>query len=99
MGASDLLGGVGAVSASLCFDRTYSDDDGRNFQLYRSPGLDHFRQSVPGILLLGRVFSVWDIVVYWLAIFAGVCLDRVASRGTATSIPERKPADRYRATH
>ena len=45
------------------------------FKLYHSPGLDAFRLTLAGKLLLGRVFSVRDIVVYWLAIVAAVCLD------------------------
>jgi hypothetical protein len=45
------------------------------FKLYRSPGLDAFRHTLPGILLLGRVFSAWDILAYWLAISIGVWVD------------------------
>lgn len=45
------------------------------FKLYRTPALDDFRQTLPGILLLGRSFSVWDILAYWLAIGAGAMLD------------------------
>ncbi|MBE7211048.1 MAG: DUF2809 domain-containing protein [Gluconacetobacter diazotrophicus] len=45
------------------------------FKLVRSPGLDRFRQTLPGILLLGRHFAVLDIVVYLLAIAAGWALD------------------------
>ncbi len=45
------------------------------FKLYHSPVLDAFRLTLPGILLLGRIFSVWDILAYWLAILAGVFLD------------------------
>ncbi len=42
-------------------------------ELYHSPALDAFRFTLPGILLLGRFFSVWDIVAYWLAISVGAC--------------------------
>jgi hypothetical protein len=28
------------------------------------------------MLLLGRFFSVWDILAYWIAIAAGVLLDK-----------------------
>ncbi len=45
------------------------------FKLYHSPGMDAFRLTLPGILLLGRYFSVWDIVAYWIAICAGAILD------------------------
>jgi hypothetical protein len=45
------------------------------FKLYRSPATDAFRLTLPGTLLLGRYFSGWDIVAYWLAIAAAVLLD------------------------
>jgi hypothetical protein len=45
------------------------------FKLYHSPGLDAFRLTLAGKLLLGRVFSVRDIVVYWLAIVVAAFLD------------------------
>jgi hypothetical protein len=45
-------------------------------KLYHSPWLDSFRMTLPGILLLGRFFSVWDIVAYWFAVAAGSILDR-----------------------
>ena len=45
-------------------------------KLYRSPWLDAFRLTLPGILLLGKYFSCWDIVAYWLAIAFGVLADR-----------------------
>ena len=47
------------------------------FKLYRSPGMDAFRLTPLGMLLLGRIFSGWDIVAYWIAIAAGVGLDAV----------------------
>ena len=40
------------------------------FKRYHSPGLDAFRHTLAGKLLLGRVFSLQDIAVYWLAIVA-----------------------------
>jgi Protein of unknown function (DUF2809) len=50
------------------------------FKLYRSPGMDAFRLTLPGILVLGRYFSVWDIVAYWIAIGAGARVDRSMRR-------------------
>jgi hypothetical protein len=44
-------------------------------RLYHSPGLDAFRLSLPGILLLGRFFSVWDIAAYWMAIVVAALVD------------------------
>jgi hypothetical protein len=51
------------------------------FKLYRSPGMDAFRGTIPGMLLLGRYFSTKDVVAYWLAIAAAAVLD-VRIRGT-----------------
>ena len=45
-------------------------------KLYHSPAMDAFRLTLPGILLLGRFFSLWGIVAYWLAILAATILDR-----------------------
>ncbi len=45
------------------------------FKLHRSPSLDVFRLTIPGILLLGLVFSVWDILAYWVAILTGLLID------------------------
>ncbi|WP_263382593.1 ribosomal maturation YjgA family protein [Granulicella arctica] len=45
-------------------------------KLYHSPGLDAFRLTLPGVLLLGRVFSLWDVVAYWLAILFGTLIDK-----------------------
>lgn len=39
------------------------------------PPLEAFRLTLPGILLLGRIFSFTDILVYWLAILAAGSLD------------------------
>jgi hypothetical protein len=45
------------------------------FKLYHAPGLDAFRLTLAGKLLLGRVFSLRNIVVYGLAIVVVVVLD------------------------
>ena len=45
-------------------------------KLYHAPALDAFRFTRPGIVLLGRHFSVWDIAAYWLAISVGALVDR-----------------------
>jgi hypothetical protein len=44
-------------------------------KLYHTPLLDAFRLTLPGIVLLGRIFSVWDIVAYWIAISVGALVD------------------------
>jgi hypothetical protein len=46
------------------------------FKLCHAPAFDAFRLTLPGILLLGRFFSAWDILAYWLAIVVGVVADR-----------------------
>lgn len=45
------------------------------FKLLRFPALDAFRLTLPGVLLLGRIFSPWDILAYWVAICIGVLVD------------------------
>jgi hypothetical protein len=44
-------------------------------KLYHAPWLDAFRLTLPGILVLGRHFSLWDILAYWIAICLGVYVD------------------------
>jgi len=46
------------------------------FKLYHVPWLDGFRLTLPGALLLGRVFSLWDLLAYSLAIAVGALADR-----------------------
>jgi len=46
------------------------------FKLYKTPWLDSFRLTLPGALLLGRVFSGLDLLVYACAIGAGAVADR-----------------------
>jgi hypothetical protein len=45
------------------------------FKLYHSPGMDGFRLTLPGMILLGRYFSVRDIVAYWVAIGVAAWID------------------------
>jgi hypothetical protein len=45
------------------------------FKLYRSPAIDAFRHTLPGVLLLGRYFSMRDIAAYWIAIGVGALVD------------------------
>lgn len=49
-------------------------------KLYHSPWLDAFRRTLPGVLLLGRFFSGWDIVAYRLAILIGALVDQSIRR-------------------
>jgi hypothetical protein len=52
-------------------------------RLLHATWLDAIRDSLPGILLLGRHFSVWDIVAYWLAIAAVALFDGFVIRRVA----------------
>ncbi len=45
------------------------------FKLYRSPAVNAFRTTLAGTLLLGRHFSMKDILAYWIAIAAGFVFD------------------------
>ena len=45
------------------------------FKLYHSPTMDAFRLTLPGMILLGRHFSVRDIAAYWVAICLAAGLD------------------------
>lgn len=45
-------------------------------KLFHTPELDAFRLTLPGMLLLGRFFSVQAIAVYWVAIGIGGMVDK-----------------------
>ena len=61
------------------------------FKLVPGVGLDGFRRTLAGRLLLGRIFSGWDLVVYAVAI-AGVAA--IAGRvGLVGSAGEGNGAD------
>jgi len=59
-----LLSAVIAVSVEL-------------FGLVHAPWLDAFRLTLPGALLLGRIFSPWDMLAYDAGILLGLLLDRL----------------------
>jgi hypothetical protein len=46
-------------------------------RLVHTPGLDAFRLTTAGALLLGRIFSLWNIVAYIIGVVVGVWLDRL----------------------
>ncbi len=68
-GPGRVMGLAGVVATAVEF-----------FKLYRTPPLDAFRGTLPGILLLGKYFSVWDIVAYWAAIGVGAGVDHLVLR-------------------
>lgn len=54
------------------------------FRLYQTPALDAIRHTLAGQLLLGRIFSVWNIVAYAAGIAAAAAFDQ-RLRGAAAS--------------
>ena len=48
------------------------------FRLVHAPWLDAFRLTLPGALLLGRIFSPWNMLAYGVGIALAVWLDRFA---------------------
>ncbi|MBB5663614.1 signal transduction histidine kinase [Rhizobium leguminosarum] len=45
------------------------------FRLYHTPWLDAFRLTATGALLLGRVFSLWNMLAYAIGIAAACAFD------------------------
>jgi hypothetical protein len=60
------------------------------FRLVHAPWLDDFRLTTSGALLLGRVFSPWNMLAYGCGIMLGVGLDRLAM----SAFTKVKPAPR-----
>jgi len=51
------------------------------FRLIHTPWLDAFRLTLAGALLLGRIFSPWDMLAYGVGIVLAMLLDRFAMSG------------------
>lgn len=49
------------------------------FRLVHAPWLDAFRLTMAGALLLGRIFSPWNMLAYGIGIMLAMLLDRLAS--------------------
>ncbi|HEV2545625.1 MAG TPA: DUF2809 domain-containing protein [Methylobacterium sp.] len=60
------------------------------FRLVHTPGLDAFRLTLAGQLLLGRIFSVWNVVAY----AAGIGLAAGLDAGTRQLDGRRRIADK-----
>ncbi|RFB96470.1 hypothetical protein B5K08_08860 [Rhizobium leguminosarum bv. trifolii] len=45
------------------------------FRLYHTPWLDAFRLTTAGALLLGRIFSLWNMLAYSIGIAAACAFD------------------------
>jgi len=50
------------------------------FRLVHAPWLDAFRLTLPGALLLGRIFSAWNVLAYGAGIVLAMALDRFGWR-------------------
>ncbi|WP_174718593.1 ribosomal maturation YjgA family protein [Rhizobium sp. 11515TR] len=50
------------------------------FRLWHTPDLDAFRLTAAGALLLGRVFSLWNIVAYAAGIALTLAIDCALSK-------------------
>jgi hypothetical protein len=66
------------------------------FRLVHTPWLDAFRLTITGALLLGRIFSPWDMLAYGVGIVLGLLLDRVGmavvtNAGGSASHPTSQP--------
>jgi hypothetical protein len=57
------------------------------FRLFHTLWLDEFRLTLAGVLLLGRIFSVWNILAYAAGILLAVGLDRLDGSTLATETP------------
>jgi hypothetical protein len=49
------------------------------FRLIHTPWLDTFRLTLAGALLLGRLFSPWDMLAYGVGIVLAMLIDRFAT--------------------
>lgn len=49
-------------------------------RLVHTPWLDAFRLTAAGALLLGRIFSLWNLVAYLAGIVVGIWLDSRVAR-------------------
>mgnify|MGYP002636023710 CR=1 FL=1 len=48
--------------------------------LYHAPWLEAFRLTLAGKLILGKVFSVWNLPAYWAGLIAAALLDAIVKR-------------------
>jgi hypothetical protein len=58
-------------------------------RLWHAPAMDAFRVTLAGRLLLGRYFSVRNIVAYWLAIVLTALLDHLLLRRSVAQSQSR----------
>ena len=60
-------------------------------RLYHQPWLDAFRLTLPGALLLGRIFSPWNLVAYAVGIVATASCERLAAARRSRQSIEVEP--------
>ncbi|OAF08621.1 DUF2809 domain-containing protein [Bradyrhizobium neotropicale] len=63
---------IAAIAAAIALVVEFS-------RLVHAPWLDAFRLTTAGALLLGRIFSLWNLVAYAAGIAVGVWLDRLVA--------------------
>ena len=72
-------------------------------RLFHTPGLDAFRTTLAGQLLLGRIFSGWNLIAYAAGIGATAALTRSATsshhRRTAAGVDDRLTETGRKPTH
>ncbi|PIT01147.1 hypothetical protein TSA1_10555 [Bradyrhizobium nitroreducens] len=61
---------IAAIAAVIAFIVEFS-------RLLHTPWLDAFRLTTAGALLLGRIFSLWNLTAYFAGIVVGIWLDRL----------------------
>jgi Protein of unknown function (DUF2809) len=57
------------------------------FRLVHAPWLDQFRLTLPGALLLGRIFSTWNMFAYGVVIGLAMLLDWLGMRAFTIERP------------
>jgi hypothetical protein len=57
------------------------------FRLYQTPDLNAFRRTLAGQLLLGRIFSFWNIVAYAAGIMLAAAVDQSFRRSWVQASP------------
>jgi hypothetical protein len=62
------------------------------FRLLHAPWLDEFRLTLAGALLLGRIFSVWDILAYGAGIWLAMLLDYLAVPASTEATRPHSPS-------
>lgn len=69
--------GLAAIAAAIAIAVEFS-------RLVHTPWLDTSRLSTAGALLLGRIFSLWNLVAYAIGILFGIFIDRLVAKRRAS---------------